>query len=196
MNPGVWPSMNPQEEDVMGRMVGILGLVMGLVGCAETTPFTVVVANVTAGPVTLQGAPEREGLVLLEGEGEAWDSLGLEEGCLRICGGLSKECLEEVDEEGAFVLMPGDEVEVEFDGVDWIPGVDDHGSCHRRETLRGALVAAVAFGLGARDAGGTELDLEGEDSGWSGNAVFAETHLVEVPFDLPDETWIEVELTP
>lgn len=181
----------------MERIVGVFFTLVWLVGCGEATPFSVVVANVTAEPVTLGGAPDSDGLLLLEGKGESWDSLGLEAGsCARICGGLSEECLEPGEEEGAFVLMPGDQVQVDFGGVEWIPGVDEHGSCHSREILRGALVAQVPFGLGARGADGTELDVEGEVSGFVAAAAFEETHLVSVEFRLPGETWIEVELTP
>ncbi len=50
----------------MGRSIGLLFTSLWMVGCGEATPLSVLVVNVAAGPVTLRGAPDREGLVLLE----------------------------------------------------------------------------------------------------------------------------------
>jgi len=176
--------------------IGAIATLAALYGCDEANPFTLVIDNKAEEILTLDGDTGRTSVTLFVLEDSQWREVEGWESCFRVCGESQVVCADmAAPAPGVWALMPGDLLDMEFAGTEFVRSTDIRGECQKEQAITGTVLAEVCYGRGVVDDEGNPWDEEITESGFVFDAGFEEHACAEVEFTLPEDLEVVAELT-
>lgn len=179
-----------------GLALATIGALSTAAGCGGANPFTLLIDNASEEVLSLDGDSGRSSVtVFVVEEGDQLREVGEHDSCFRECGESELVCVDMgAPAPGVWALLPGDTLDMEYSGTEWIQATDMRGDCQKEQALSGDLLAEVCFGRGVVDYEGEPWSEDIDESGFVFDADFVEYDCAEVEFTLPEDIEVVVGL--